>query len=199
MAPRRGTRVPNKLFGRDIQSAPMTSFASSRWTSVAAVAALLAIVATTLFPYAADARELPGDIAFGRMLAAEQTLLELTNADRAANGLPALEFDVETLAIARERAAAQLGPNNLSHYDEHGLLAFVCLLKKDELRYGLAGENLARAGEDGGDTIGRIEVALMNSPTHRKNILEKRFSRAAIGMARDDNGRIAFAEIFRGE
>ncbi len=39
----------------------------------------------------------------------------------------------------------------------------------------------------------------MKSPTHRKNILEERFSRAAIGMAADANGRVAFAEIFRGE
>src|SRR4051812_227188 len=121
----------------------MSSIPSSRWTSVAAGAALLAIVATTLFPRHADARELPGDLAVGHLVTVEQTLLDLTNADRAANGLPALDFDPETLVIARARASEQLGPNNLSHYDEHGLLAFVVLLDEAKLHYGLAGENLA--------------------------------------------------------
>src|SRR4051812_22300822 len=98
----------------------MSSFASSRWTTVAAVAALLAIVGTTLFPRHADARELPADLRVAHLVTVEQTLLDLTNADRAANGLPPLDFDPETLTIARERASEQLGPNNLSHYDEHG-------------------------------------------------------------------------------
>jgi len=62
-----------------------------------------------------------------------------------------------------------------------------------------AGENLARSKELGPNGIEHIEGALMKSPTHRKNILEERFSRAAIGMAADANGRVAFAEIFRGE
>jgi len=177
----------------------MSSSATSRWTLVVACVALLALVATTLFarPADADARELPGDLAVSQLVTVEQTLLDLTNKDRAANGLPPLSFDPETLAIARERASEQLGPNNLTHYDEQGLLAFVVLLDQANLRYGLAGENLARAREDGSDTIGRIEDALMKSPTHRKNILEQRFARAAIGMARDSQGRIAFAEIFR--
>ena len=189
----------------------MTRLGSARWTSVAAVAALLAIVATTLvarpaaaheatFDMAAASFELAAaDLAIGRMLSAEQALLDLTNADRISNGLPALDFDPETLLIARQRAAAQLTADNLSHYDEHGLLAFVGLLDQAALRYGLAGENLARSKELGANGVERIEDALMKSPTHRKNILERRFSRAAIGMATDANGRVAFAEIFRGE
>ena len=37
--------------------------------------------------------QLPGDPAIGMLLSAEQALLVLTNADRAANGLAPLEFD----------------------------------------------------------------------------------------------------------
>ncbi|HEY3063349.1 MAG TPA: CAP domain-containing protein [Chloroflexota bacterium] len=189
----------------------MTRLGSARWTSVAAVAALLSIVATTLFARPAAAYnvsyEMAGasfelaavDLAFVRMVSAEQALLDLTNADRISNGLPALDFDPETLLIARQRAEAQLRADNLSHYDEHGLLAFVSLLDQSALRYGLAGENLARSKELGTNGVQRIEEALMKSPTHRTNILEKRFSRAAIGMASDASGRVAFAEIFRGE
>ncbi len=176
----------------------MSRTGSSRWLIGLA---LLAITATTLLgrPAGASAFEAPGDLAVIRMVAAEQALLDLTNVDRAANGLPALDFDPETLDIARLRAASQLGPNNLTHYDETGLLAFVRLLQASGLPYGLAGENLARSSNPGEDVIAQIEGALMQSPTHRKNILEQRFNRAAIGAAKDANGRVAFAEIFRGE
>ena len=39
--------------------------------------------------------------------------------------------------------------------------------------------------------------ALMNSPLHRKNILEPTFNLLSIGVAVDPAGRIMFAEIFR--
>jgi uncharacterized protein YkwD len=172
---------------------------------MAAVAALLSIVATTSFAWpaaaASDAQlELVGDPSFMNLLSAEQALLELTNADRITNGVPALDFDPATLAIARQRAASQLAPDNLTHFDEHGLLAFVRLLQESSLPYALAGENLARSsGSESADLLPRIEQALMQSPTHRRNILDTRFSRAAIGMAVNPAGRVAFAEIFRGD
>ena len=43
----------------------------------------------------------------------------------------------------------------------------------------------------------RLNDALMNSPTHRANILEPTFNRLAIGSAIGPDGRLAFAEIFR--
>jgi uncharacterized protein YkwD len=191
----------------------------SRWIAVGAV---LAIVGTTSFirPAAAfdasmdmsnasdaamsnasdAAMSNASDAAIVRELPMEQALLDATNADRAANGLPALDFDPETLDIAHQRAAGQMGPNNLSHYDADGRLAFVVMLNSAGLRYGLAGENLARSSTSGSDVVDLIEEALMKSPTHRKNILEKRFNRVAIGVATDpSSGRVAFAEIFRGD
>jgi uncharacterized protein YkwD len=174
-----------------------------RWSSVAATVGVVSILATTLLARPAAASDaqlmLLGDPGIVHMIAAEQALLELTNADRAANGLAPLDFDPETLLIARQRAAAQLGSEALSHYDEQGLLVFARLLDDAVLKYGLAGENLARGTSGGDDLTAQIEQALMKSPTHRKNILETRFARASIGAAMDANGRIAFAEIFRGD
>ncbi len=43
----------------------------------------------------------------------------------------------------------------------------------------------------------RVEAALMDSPTHRDNILEPAFTRLAIGVAADASGRVALAQIFR--
>jgi uncharacterized protein YkwD len=140
---------------------------------------------------------LPGDPAVAQLFATEQALLDLTNADRAANGLPALQFDPETLSIARERAASQLGTAALSHYDAHGDLAFVIMLTSARLDYHLAGENLARSSVDDSAVTRRIEDALMHSPKHRDNILEPTFNRVAIGAATDASGQITFAEVYR--
>ena len=47
--------------------------------------------------------------------------------------------------------------------DEQGSLAFVQLLERSKLSYGLAGENLARSKDEGADVIDRIQDALMKS------------------------------------
>jgi uncharacterized protein YkwD len=139
----------------------------------------------------------PGDPAVMNLISAEQALLDLTNADRAANDQAPLQFDPETLAIARERAEEQLGTPSLSHYDADGRLIFVRLLDQAELPYQLAGENLARGSVEDASVVQRIEQALMQSPTHRRNILEPTFTRVAVGAATDGTSQITFAEIYR--
>ena len=161
------------------------------------LAALLASAFLLTPGLPAAARPLPGDPAIMLMMSVEQGLLDLTNADRQANGLEPLEFDPETLAIARERAASQLGTPALSHYDSSGELAFVRMLATAQLGYQLAGENLARASADDVAVTQRVEQALMTSPAHRKNILEQGFKRVAIGAATNSAGQITFAEVYR--
>lgn len=147
---------------------------------------------------AADAAlQLPGDPAAGLLGSVEQTMLDLTNADRAVNGLPPLAFDADMLAIARARAASQLGTPALSHYDANGNLAFASLLSSSHISYELAGENLARASTPDDALETRVEHALMASPTHRKNILEGTFRRVAIGAATDSSGQLTLAEVYR--
>jgi uncharacterized protein YkwD len=166
--------------------------------SRAVFAGLLVLVFTLQPALASDlAGQLPGDPRVMLLLPAEQALLELTNADRVANGLEPLDFDPETLAIARQRAASQLTTPTLTHYDANGELAFVNLLADAEITYQLAGENLARASADDATVSQRVEQALMKSPTHRKNILERGFRRVAIGVATDSSGQITFAEVYR--
>jgi uncharacterized protein YkwD len=127
----------------------------------------------------------------------ELSLLELTNADRIAHGLAPLELDLDLLEIARTRAGAQLTSASLSHYDATGQLDFVRLLSEAGLDYVLAGENLARLTGLEPDVPERVEQALMDSPTHRQNILDPTFNRLAVGAAIDDSGRVVFAQIFR--
>jgi uncharacterized protein YkwD len=127
----------------------------------------------------------------------EQALIDLTNADREANGLEPLDQDPMTLAIARERAESQLGPHSLTHYDARGELIFAQLLHDSKVPFQLAGENLARTAVDDATVTSRVERALMESATHRKNILERTFTRISIGAAVDAHGQIAFAELYR--
>jgi uncharacterized protein YkwD len=129
----------------------------------------------------------------------EQALLDLTNADRAQNGLVAVAFDPASLQVARVRAAAQIPDGPLSHYNNLGQLAFVGLLADAGVSFSLAGENLARATAEDAATIGRLNDALMNSPTHRANILEPSFDLLAVGAATGPDGRLAMAEIFRSD
>ena len=128
----------------------------------------------------------------------EQALLDLTNTDRAAGGLPPVVFDSMSLQVARVRAAAQIPDGPLSHYNSLGEIAFVGLLADAGVPYMLAGENLARTSSQDAATVSRLNDALMNSPTHRANILEPGFNRLAVGAATAPDGRLAFAEIFRG-
>jgi uncharacterized protein YkwD len=127
----------------------------------------------------------------------EQALLDLTNTDREANGVQPLAFDIDTLRIARQRAAEQLDTPALSHYNAAGDLAFVDLLAEAALDYRLAGENLARVSSTDTNLTADVERALMDSPRHRRNILEKEFNRIAVGAATDGYHQITFAELYR--
>ena len=127
----------------------------------------------------------------------ELALFNLTNQDRVRAGLPPLSFDPELLGVARARGEAQQTEPSLTHFDSSGQLAFVNLLASANVTYVRAGENLARVSSPSGNAAERAEQALMQSPTHRANILQPEFDRLAIGQAVDGSGRIVFAEIFR--
>jgi uncharacterized protein YkwD len=127
----------------------------------------------------------------------EGGLLGLVNTEREVAGLPILEFDPDTHELARVRAVSQLEAPRLTHFDGLGRLAFIDLLSQQGQEFRLAGENLARGPAGDPEVVDRIHVALMNSPTHRRNILEPSFNRLAIGAALDERGTLTFAQIFR--
>jgi uncharacterized protein YkwD len=169
-------------------------------TSLVAALALEATIAWPSQPVDAMDASLaaPGDPAIATLVSAEQALVDLTNADRSANGVAPLSFDGDLLGIARQRAETQLGAQKLDHYDASGQLIFAELLQQSNLTYTLAGENLARASSKDVNVTQRVEQALMQSPDHRKNILERTFRRVAVGAATDTaNSQIAFAEVYR--
>jgi uncharacterized protein YkwD len=158
----------------------------------------LAQLATGAFDAAAGSADGGlSDVDGGQPTTDEAQLLDLTNQERSRQGLRALIFDADTLRVARARAQAQIPESKLSHYNGLGELAFVGLLVNAGVSYTLAGENLAVSSTHGASTDAQMHQALMNSPTHRANILEPAFDHLAVGAVTGPTSRFALAEIFR--
>jgi uncharacterized protein YkwD len=127
----------------------------------------------------------------------ELALFNLSNQDRIRAGLPALRFDLEALAIARARAASQPSDGSLTHFNHDGTMVFADLLGDSGIDFLLAGENLARIPGPIDSAPEVAETSLMNSPTHRANILEPTYDLLAVGAVIDAKGRVVFAQVFR--
>lgn len=107
---------------------------------------------------------------------AERMMLELLNEERVAAGVPPLELDPTIVPVARahsrdmwERAYfAHENPDRESPFDR---------MREGRVLFSAAGENLALAR-----TVERAHRGLMNSPGHKRNILDPIFTRVGIGV-----------------
>lgn len=107
---------------------------------------------------------------------AEAEMLVLVNAERAKVGAPALVMDEKLVAVARLHSEDMWKRQYFAHVDPDGKDPF------DRMRAGgvafvTAGENLALAR-----TTERAHVGLMNSPGHKRNILDPAFRKIGIGV-----------------
>jgi uncharacterized protein YkwD len=114
-------------------------------------------------------------------------LFAAMNAARAAEGLAPLQWDAGLAGVALARAADLIEHGYFDHYGPDGSSAFSELAVRG-IRYGLAGENLARNNYAETRTVSAAFQGLMGSPGHRANILEPRFQRAGVAAVR--SGRI---------
>ena len=108
---------------------------------------------------------------------AEDQMLYLVNMARAENGLGPVTMDPTLRDVARGYAIRMFQDGFFAHVDPSGATPF------DRMRAGgasfrAAGENLALA-----PTVKIAHEGLMNSPGHRANILNARYSRVGIGVA----------------
>jgi uncharacterized protein YkwD len=114
-------------------------------------------------------------------------LLAAMNAARAQAGLEPLAWDPDLAAVALARARDLIEHDYFDHYGPDGRSAFSELAARG-IRYGLAGENLARNNYAEAKTVQAAFQGLMGSPGHRANILEPRFTR--VGVAAVRSGRV---------
>jgi uncharacterized protein YkwD len=126
--------------------------------------------------------------------AAEAQFLDLLNADRTANGLPALQADPRLMDVARWRSEDMVTRNYFGH--DIGGYVVSQVLKDRQISFRLAGENIADATYDDIRTVPAAETGLLNSPGHRVNILRGDFNYVGVGIAAAPNGRVVLTQIF---
>ena len=110
--------------------------------------------------------------------AAEQEIFRLVNLERARAGLSSLRWDVSLQKAARAHSRIMADAHQLSH--EFGAEpSFDKRLALAGASFNLSGENVAF-----NQTADGAHRGLMNSPPHRKNILNPEFNSIGIGVVR---------------
>jgi uncharacterized protein YkwD len=107
---------------------------------------------------------------------AELIMLELVNKERAKAGAPALYLDPLLVKIARAHSEDMWKRSYFSHVDPDGNDPFA-RMRAGGAKFLRAGENIALAPN--------VEVShkgLMNSPGHKRNILDPNFRKVGIGI-----------------
>jgi len=124
----------------------------------------------------------------------EQQCVEEVNRVRRRSKLPLLSFSEELLPVAREYSRRMAEQNFFSHSDPDGRTVRERVDEAD-IRWRMIGENLAYSN----GYVNPVAASLhgwMESPGHRRNILEPDFNLTAVGAWIASDGTVYFTEIF---
>jgi len=126
----------------------------------------------------------------GNVKTDEQLALQLLNADRAKNGLPALKSNSKLTSLAEKYAQDMIKRGFFAHNNPEGQTPFD-RMNAAGISYKYAGENLAI-----NSSVSAAEVAFMNSSGHRANILSPNYTEVGIGVAYSPNGSVYVVQEF---
>lgn len=124
-----------------------------------------------------------------------QAFLAALNAERSAAGLPTLAEAGDLNAVASARAWDMVSNGYFAHVSPTGA-SWLTALQDHGIRVSGGGENLARVS---GDVTRSVSIAvehLMESPTHRANILAEFFDEIGVAAMTTDDGVTVFVTIF---
>ena len=125
--------------------------------------------------------EQPGDPgSVPGVLAYEQEVVRLVNAERASYGLPALSIRADLCQYARVKSQDMHDSGYFSHTSPNYGSPFD-MMKSFGITYNYAGENIAM----GYSTPDAVMTAWMNSAGHRANILSETFTTLGVGYVAD--------------
>jgi uncharacterized YkwD family protein/spore coat assembly protein SafA len=124
----------------------------------------------------------------------ENQVIQLTNQQRAKNGLPALKADWELSRVARYKSVDMRDKNYFSHTSPTYGSPFT-MMKNFGVSYRTAAENIA-AGQR---TPQEVVNAWMNSPGHRANILKSDITHIGVGYAEGGSKRHYWTQMFIGK
>lgn len=108
--------------------------------------------------------------------AAESKMLELINGERKKAGIAPLVISFEITPIARAHSKDMFQRRYFSHVTPDGLTP-ADRLSRANINFALAGENIAYTPD-----LATAHTGLMNSPSHKENILDPSFHRVGIGI-----------------
>lgn len=120
----------------------------------------------------------------------EQKALALLNADRAAQGLSPVRLNTKLAALAGDYAQDMINRNFFAHNNPEGQTPFDRMRERG-ISFGYAGENLAI-----NTSVAGAEQALMNSPGHRANIMNPRYTQVGIGVRYSRSGSVYVVQEF---
>ena len=109
-------------------------------------------------------------------------VVRLTNAERAARGLPALVIDPAMAQVALAHSLDQIAMGRMSHTGSDGTSVWDRLTRAGVV-WGACAENVAW----GHPTAATVVDGWMASPSHRVNMLGS-YTRIGVGMAKDPDG-----------
>ncbi|WP_437588493.1 CAP domain-containing protein [Sorangium sp. So ce1000] len=133
----------------------------------------------------------PGEEAAKGAQGDEDALLRMMNAARASERLPALARDAALAALARAHSEEMIQAKMLGHDVGSGDPAV--RLKAAGYEATIAGENVASSS-----TAEGAHRAIWASPSHRGNLLERRYRRTGVAVVRDPSGRVWVTQLFAG-
>lgn len=134
----------------------------------------LGLLLATASPSASQPGEaVPADLA--------AALLRAVNQVRREHGLAPLRESARLVRVAREHSRRMSGEGFFAHEDPGGGSA-ADRLRAAGIPFRVLGENLARV-EGAADPARQVVEGWMASPTHRRNILDRRFGETGIGVS----------------
>jgi len=136
--------------------------------------------------------------------AVEARMVRLINADREADGLPRLRFDYDLVLAARSHCRDMRDRGCFGHESPlRGERTPQDRYRSERARMGervpaapAVGENIFYRSRPARDEAALDHQALMNSPGHRANILDVRYTRVGVGVLRDAGGEVWVTEMF---
>jgi uncharacterized protein YkwD len=124
----------------------------------------------------------------------EEQCLDEVNRVRKAHNLMPLQLSEELLEVARSYSRRMAEEGFFDHYDPDGRTVRERVTRAN-IRWHVVGENLAYSN----GYINPVAASMsgwMDSPGHRRNILDPEWRETAIGAWVSDNGTVYFTEIF---
>jgi uncharacterized YkwD family protein/spore coat assembly protein SafA len=121
----------------------------------------------------------------------EHQVIQLTNQERAKQGLPALKPDWQLSRVARYKSADMRDNRYFSHTSPTYGSPFE-MMRDFNISYRAAGENIAM----GQTTPQQVVQGWMNSEGHRRNILSQKFTHIGVGYAKGGSGRHYWTQMF---